>query len=232
MTEYLQRRCRIEAVTETDERQIRAAYYGLCAEVDHHLGRLLDALDRSGRAGHTLVVFTSDHGDALGDHGLYGRRGPFEGHFRVPCIIHDPRPEADATRGTAVEALTANIDLLPTMARVLDQPVPPEVDGQALTPFLEGAAVTPWRSHVRYEMDWTDHIRRRDREALGAGPHRFTVVRTNRHRYVTFTTDHSSHATSLRPLLFDLHEDPEETVNRANDRALAAVRQHLAEMAD
>ena len=226
LREYLQRRQRIEAVTEREERHIRAAYFGLCAEVDHHLGRLLDALRASGQADDTLIVFTSDHGDALGDHWLYGRRGPVDGHFRVPCLIHDPRPEADGTRGTTVDAFTANIDLMPTILDALGRATPPSAEGTSLAPFLtpsptSAATLRSWRSHITYAMDWTDHVRPGpDQDRAGTGPHRFTAVRTEGHLHVSFST--------FDPLFFDLEADPEATVNRAGDPALAGVEQELA----
>lgn len=223
MTEYLQRRCRIESVTDTDERHVRAAYYGLCAEVDHHVGRLIDELRRSGRLDSTLIIFLSDHGDALGDHWLYGRRGPFDGHFRVPCIVRDPRPEADGARGTQVEAFTENIDIMSTILDALGQAIPPEVEGKPLAGFLRGEAPDVWRSHVRYEMDWTDNLRSVDRRALGSDRLRFSAVRTDRHRLVKFNR--------ASPLLFDLVEDPDESVNRAGDPTLAGVLHDLGQLA-
>lgn len=213
MAEYLQRRCRLEDVTDHDDRVLRAAYYGHCAEIDHHIGRLWERLARTGRADRTLVVFLSDHGDALGDHWLYGRTGPFDAHFHVPCIIVDPRPEADAARGSTVDALTANMDVAATLLDVLGLDVPATVEGSSLVPFLHGADPA-WRQWRRDDMDWTA-------QAGGdRGTERFAVVRTPTHRYVEFT--------GFQPLLFDLTEDPLETVNLADDTGRSSVRDELA----
>lgn len=220
MEEYLQRRVAVEAIDDGDERRLRAAYYGLCAEVDHHLGRVLAELEAGGRDRSTLIVFVSDHGDALGDHWLYGRRGPFDDHFRVPCIIHDPRPEADATRGTTVEAFTGNVDIMATILDALQAPPPPTVDGRSLLPFLHSTPPTRWRSEIRLHMDWADHLKASRRSEVANGPQRFSVLRTDRHRYVEFT--------GLDPLLFDRQEDPGEIENRAGDPAYRTIQAELA----
>jgi len=190
--------------------RIRAAYYGLVGEVDHHLGRTLDTLRASGAYDRTLIVVTSDHGEALGDHWMYGRRGPFDGHFRVPCLIRDPRASADAARGTQVDALTAGVDLLPTICAALGVDTPATAEGASLEPWLHGTGPTGWREHVRYDMSWDDHLHTAQRADL---------LRTAEHRVVSFPT--------LPPMLFDLAGDPGETTNRATDPALATVLSDL-----
>ncbi|MGI9598739.1 MAG: sulfatase-like hydrolase/transferase [Acidimicrobiales bacterium] len=224
MTEYLQRRCTVDTVTERDDRHIRAAYYGLCAEVDHQFGRIVAELKSTGRYDSTLIIFTSDHGDSLGDHWMYGRRGPFDGHFKVPCIIRDPRPTADRSRATTVDDFTANIDLLPTICDALGIAVPRSVEGRSLAGHLGGGPGQTWRRHVRYDMDWDDHLRSATRAAVGGSSldRRFSAVRTEHHRLVTFPR--------MAPMLFDLAEDPDETTDRSADPSLAstvAELQHL-----
>ncbi|MEM7322657.1 MAG: sulfatase-like hydrolase/transferase [Actinomycetota bacterium] len=216
LQEYLQERRSVADVTEADDRRLRAGYYGLLAEVDHHLGRVIDRLRSTGRWETTMVIVLSDHGDALGDRWLYGRRGPFDGHFRVPCLIRDPRPTAAGTRGTLIDGFTTNADVLPTILEAIGGVVPPEVSGRSLSGLIEGQPDTDEPDHVRYEMDWSDHGPRDD---ANAGALRFVAVRTERYRYVDFGT--------LPPLLFDLQEDPLELVDRAVDPALREVRNDL-----
>ena len=226
MGEYLQERRRIESVDEADQRRIRAAYWGLLAEVDHHLGRVLEALRRTGRDRSTLIVVTGDHGDALGDHWLYGRRGPFDGHFRVPCLIHDPRPRSDSTRGLVVDAVTAAADLLPTILDAVGHPVPPTVEGRSLLGFSSGHPPADWRTDISLAMDWTDQVPRAERSAFGPDrPFRFRVLRTEHHRYVEFDGGPDG---GFEPLLYDLVEDPAETVNRAADPTRATVLADLS----
>ncbi len=222
MTEYLQRRCRIEDVSERDDRLLRAAYYGLVAEVDEWFGHVVAALKRSGRYESTLIIVTSDHGDSLGDHWVYGRRGPFDGHFRVPCIVRDPRAAADGTRGVVVDDFTANVDLLPTICEAMAIPIPGSVEGESLQVHLhDGQSAGRWRQHVRYDMSWDDQLRRTVRSGAGGSAidRRFSVIRTERHRLVSFP--------DLPPMLFDLTEDPDEIVNRAADPTMASTLDDL-----
>jgi arylsulfatase A-like enzyme len=221
MTEFVRERRSVETITELDERRMRATYYGLCAEVDHHLGRIVEQLKNQGIYDSTLIVFGSDHGDALGDHWLYGRSGPFDGHFRVPCVVRDPRRAADESRGTKVDDFTANIDLMPTILDALGLESPDTVEGESLEPFLRGTRPEAWRSHIRNMMDWTDDVR----DHAGDGRLRFSSVRTSTHRYVSFVDS------GLDPILYDLSEDPGETHNRAGDPAAAAVEAELADLA-
>jgi arylsulfatase A-like enzyme len=90
------------------------AYMGLIKQIDDHLGRLFGWLETTGRANDTMIVFTSDHGDYLGDHWMGEKELFHEVSVRMPLIIFDPRAEADATRGTVSDALVEAIDLVPT----------------------------------------------------------------------------------------------------------------------
>ena len=221
MTEYVQQRCRVESITEAHDRRLRAAYLGLCAEVDHHVGRLLDRLQATGRWDDTLIVFLSDHGDALGDRWLYGRRGPFDGHSRVPCIVRDPRPSADANRGAHIDRFTGNADVMPTVLDALGLASPAGLEGRSLLPLVRGEATPGWPEHARFEMDWSDH---------GPAGARFVTVRTDRHRYVHFA-DHSGGHPGLPPMLFDVIEDPLEEHDRADEPALSGLRADLHALA-
>ena len=87
-------------------------YMGLVKQIDDHVGRLLAFLAEAGRMDDTLIVFTSDHGDFLGDHWLGEKELFFESCVRLPLIIYDP--SADAVRGAVCDELTEAIDLIPT----------------------------------------------------------------------------------------------------------------------
>ena len=125
----------IDAATfARDAKTLQAAYYAMIELIDDQVGRMLDALDESGQAERTLVIFTSDHGESLGDHGLI-RKGCrfYEGLVRVPLILRWPgRIESGRVRDDLVE-LT---DLAPTLLAAAGQPVPPWMQGRSL---LDGA---------------------------------------------------------------------------------------------
>ena len=87
-------------------RRMQSGYFGLMTEVDNNLGRLFDALKSSGAWRDTLIVFTSDHGEQIGDHWLMGKGGYFDESFAVPLIVRNPSKEADAHRGKRVDLFT------------------------------------------------------------------------------------------------------------------------------
>jgi arylsulfatase A-like enzyme len=189
------------------------AYMGLIAEIDHHIGRLMDALRRLGRDRDTLIVLTSDHGDYLGDHWLGEKELFHEPSVRVPMIIIDPRPMADARRGVAEPALIEAIDLAPTFLDALGLPVPMHVfEGRSLLPLLHGDKPDGWREAVYSEIDFAFRLARL---ALGLAPDaaRAWMIRTERWKYVR-------HA-AFRPQLFDLATDPDEFDDLGADPAHA-----------
>ena len=99
------------ALSEAQVQELRAVYLGLASEVDHHIGRIVTFLKESGQWEETLLIVTSDHGEALGDFHTWAKEAPLDSCFDVPLILRDPRqPEATGR----VEAMTESIDILPT----------------------------------------------------------------------------------------------------------------------
>jgi arylsulfatase A-like enzyme len=200
-------------------RRLKAVYFGLMSLVDAEIGRLVDYLKKSGRWDRTMIVFTSDHGEQMGDHWLLGKCGYFDGSYHIPLIVRDPRREADKARGRIVENFTENVDIMPTMLDYAGVPLPVQCDGQSLRPFLEGqfagkeAAPANWRTEAHWEYDFRDPADDASERALGLTLHQCTmnVIRDEKWKYVHFT--------KLPPLLFDLENDPGEFTNRAADPA-------------
>ncbi len=188
-------------------------YMGLISQIDHHMGRIRDFLESSGLARHTIVVFTSDHGDYLGDHWL-GEKDMFhEEAIRIPLIVADPRSAADATRGTVAGDLVEAIDLAPTFLDWAGGAAQTHrLEGRSLVALLGGDRPEPWRDAVFCDSDFGARGARR---ALGLAPNeaRAFMVRTDRWKYVLF----EKHP----PLLFDLERDPRERrdLGRAPDHA-------------
>jgi arylsulfatase A-like enzyme len=195
-------------------RRLKAAYYGLMSEVDAALGRLFAFLKESGRWDDTLIVFTSDHGEQMGDHWLLGKCGYFDASYRIPLIVRDPRRTADAARGQVVRRFTENVDIMPTLLDAIGVAVPRQCDGASLRPFLEGEDAPPnWRTEAHWEFDFRNPVDDAAERALALTLHQCTmnVIRDERFKYVHFT--------KLPPLLFDLQKDPGEFVDRARDPA-------------
>ena len=200
-------------------------YLGLVKQIDDHLGRLFTELESAGRLDDTMIVLCSDHGDYLGDHWQGEKDWINEEIVRTPMIVVDPRPEADATRGSTSSELVEAIDLLPTFIDALggDSSGAPSqwLEGESLQPSLHGHGSTQ-RTGVICEADFgflemanrlpaTDNLRSR----------RATMLRNDRYKYVL---------TELGPnLLFDLDEDPGELTDRGDDPGLANVRAEMHE---
>ena len=135
---------------EIQAQKIQALYYAMIEQIDEQLGRLLEALERTGQREHTLVIFTSDHGEALGDHGLTlkGCRF-FDGLTRVPLIWSWPGRFRAGVRSDALVELT---DIAPTLLELAGLPVPGRMQGRSLLPILTGAAAPDrHRDFVRCE---------------------------------------------------------------------------------
>ncbi|MEM7021923.1 MAG: alkaline phosphatase family protein [Pseudomonadota bacterium] len=211
-------------VSQTFSRQgtretVLPAYMGLTKQIDDHLGQLFDWLDETGKAGETMIVFTSDHGDYLGDHWLGEKELFHEVSVRVPLIIHDPRPEADATRGTASDALVEAIDLVPTFLEATGAPsADHRLEGRSLQPLLHGQELAGWRDAVFSEIDYAFYAAR---ETLGVdvSEARGYMLRTERWKYVHFR--------DFPPQLFDLESDPDEFHDLGRNAAHAELRQVL-----
>lgn len=209
---------------EEVRQKVIPAYMGLIKQADDQLGRLLDHLEASGRMEDTMIVLTSDHGDYLGDHWL-GEKDLFhDPSVKIPMIIHDPRPEADATRGTTCDAPVESIDLAATFIEAAGGAVPRHiVEGRSLMPWLRGD--TPdWRRYVVSEYDYSATPQC---VKLGLAPKdaRLFMVFDGRWKLI--------HAEGgFRPMLFDLQTDPEEfnDLAKAGDHPeLDGLYEYLAE---
>ena len=196
-------------------RRLKAVYFGLMSRVDAEVGRLMAFLDESGLAERTLVIFTSDHGEEIGDHWLIGKGGYFDGSYHIPLIVRDPR--RGAARGARVDRFTENVDIMPTLLEAIGAPVPDQCDGRSLSPFLSGDAPAAWRDEAHWEFDFHNPLDDSAERVLGLTLHQcaLNVVRGERYKYVHFT--------KLPPLFFDLEADPGETRNLADDPAHASL---------
>jgi arylsulfatase A-like enzyme len=190
------------SLDEAQTRQARAVYYGLIAEVDEHIGRIVAALRARGELENTVIVVTSDHGEMLGDHWLLGKDGFFPQAFHVPLIVVDPSP--GAARGRTVEAFTEHVDLMPTILERLGLEVPLQCDGKSLMPWLEGRTPAGWREAAHYEHDFRDVETREFETALGLPSERcaLAVRHGDRFSYVHFN--------GLPALCYDLERDPQQ----------------------
>jgi len=192
----------LATLRDSDRRRMQAIYYGLVSEVDAQIGRVLDHLRGTGELDRTLVVFTSDHGELLGDHWLWGKGGFYDGSYHVPLIIRDPR-HLDAPR-ILTQHFSESVDLMPTLLERVGLEVPETCDGRSLWPLIEGPAPRQWRAQTFWEFDFRSVDSDKSETALDLRPDQcsLNVIRDRRYKYVHFT--------ALPPLLFDLEADPLE----------------------
>jgi len=208
--------------------QVIPAYMGLIRQADDQMGRLFAFLEDSGRMEDTMIVITSDHGDYLGDHWL-GEKDLFhEPSVKVPLIIYDPSPEADASRGTSCDALVESIDLAATFIETAGGKVPGHVvEGHTLLPFLRGERPDDWREVAISEYDYS-MLPICERLGLAPRDARLFMVAGRRWKYV--------HAEGgFRPMLFDLENDPDELhdlgASPDHSEVIAQMHAHLCSWA-
>ena len=204
---------RLDASGETTQ-ALRAVYLGLATEVDHHIGRIIRFLKETGQYDDTLLIVGSDHGEMLGDYGLWGKMSIYDAAYHVPLIVRDPnRP---ATHGETVSAWTESVDVMPTILEWIGAAIPDATNGQSLIPFLEGSSPANWRRGSYSELafgnpvsptPWQTELELSEAEA------NLAILRTDRMTLVHFSG-------GLPPLLFD-HTQAGEMTNVADDPGYA-----------
>ncbi len=191
----------------TQHRALRAGYWAMCDFIDEQVGRMLDTLDQAGIADNTIVIFTSDHGELLGDHGIY-IKGPFlyDASIRVPLIVRGPGVQ----QGKRINSMVELGDLAPTVLDIADLPRHPGMQAKSLWPVLTGA-----NDQHRDDVYCEYHNANPD------SPGRFlTMIRTHDWKLVNV----HGHDTGE---LYDLQNDPDETWNLWEDPNHAAVKCEL-----
>jgi len=195
-------------------------YMGLISQIDDHLGRLFGVLKDKGLWDRTLIVFTSDHGDYLGDHWLGEKEMFHEESVRIPMIVRDPRAAADATRGRVLDHLVEAIDLVPTFHAAFGGEDPGQwFEGRSLLPVLEGGVAAEGADWRDIAVSETDYAMRGARVDLGLAPMaaRGIMLRSHRWKFVYWTGVDRPHQ------LFDLQADPREQVDLGDSREHADI---------
>jgi arylsulfatase A-like enzyme len=186
-------------------RESIAHYWGYCTMMDDMLGDVLAALDRTGQADNTLVIFMSDHGEYGGAHGLYLKGVPaFREGYNIPAIMRWPAGIVNG--GRVVDEFVTLADFAPTFLNLAGAPIPEGTHGRSLLPFLRDEK-PHWRDALYTEMNGVElYYTQRS-------------VTTKQYKYVYNGFDLDE--------LYDLTIDPHEMVNRADDPALAGVKRSL-----
>ena len=205
---YLSANAAQAKLTDDLRRQAIQAYHASISYMDAQLGRVLDSLDQLGLAQNTVIVFTSDHGYHLGDHGLWQKQSLFERSARVPLIIAAPGAKAN---GQASRSLVEMLDLYPTLADLAGLKAPAYLDGTNLRPVLENPA------HPVKPAAFSQVRRGNNGEGYS--------VRTERFRYTEWS---NARGEITAAQLFDEVADPAEAKNLIAEPAHAATAKELA----
>ena len=201
---------RVPPQTDAQLAEMTANYYGMISLIDHNVGRILSALDECGMADDTLVVYTTDHGDMLGNHGLYLKGPtPYEDLLRVTMVMRGPGVVAERV----IDEPVSTLDLAATFYQYAGVAAPQDIQSRSLMNFLSGR---PESRAVAYS-EWHVHPSR-----CGVGL-QLRTVRTKTHKC---TFELGSGAGEL----YDLANDPNEMDNLFDDPARAKVRKELHDM--
>ncbi len=175
-------------------------YLACVQSIDDNVGRLLDWLDRNGLGSNTVVIYTSDQGFFLGDHGLYDKRFMYEASVRMPLLVRWP---GVAKAGLVQEAMAINADFAPTFLEIAGLKTPADMQGRSLAPLLKGERPADWRTsyYYRYYHDPGDH---NTRAHYG--------VRTMTQKLICFWKKDQWE-------FYDLTKDPDELHNLYNEPA-------------
>jgi arylsulfatase A-like enzyme len=197
-------------------------YLRCVASVDDNVGRVLDYLDTTDDADNTVVVYTSDQGFFLGDHGWYDKRFMYEESLRMPLLVRYPRA---VQAGSTSDAMVLNVDFAQTFLELAGVPELPTMQGRSAMPLLRGERPDDWRTSMYYRYWMHDDGNHHVRAHYG--------VRTHRHKLICYYGEgyglpgNSDRRFEPEWELFDLEADPMELTSVYDDPGYAHVRKEL-----
>ena len=188
--------CQVGQVDPRALHRARAGYYGHMTHIDHQINYLLEMLVDHNVAKNTYVLFTSDHGELMGDHNLFRKSMPYEGSARIPFLLRGPF-QGDIPHGVHDQPVELR-DVMPTLLDCAGLPIPNSVEGRSLMPILRGQQVDTWRDYVHGEHT-----------ALGQS---IQYITNGHEKYVWYSG-------SGHEQLFNLDDDPKELKDLAPSHA-------------
>jgi arylsulfatase A-like enzyme len=196
-------------------------YLRVIASIDDNVGRVLDYLDAEGLTDDTLVIYTSDQGFFLGDHGWYDKRFMYEESLRMPFIVRYPREIAP---GTVNRDMVLNVDFAPLFLDLAGVPIPDSFQGRSFRPLLQGDTPADWQQAMYYRY-WMHKAHHNVYAHYGLRTHRYKLI----YYYSDVLGQMGAIDETYEPEweLFDLEQDPQELRNVYSDPAYAQVIREL-----
>jgi arylsulfatase A-like enzyme len=203
-------------ITPEEYRSIKQRYLGLVTLVDHSIGSILACLERLGLSDDTVIVHTSDHGDTLGAHHLFGKEVMFEEAVRVPYLVRLPGQQ----RGEIVSHPVSHIDFVPTLIDLLGQKKHPQCAGTSLLPLIREEATPPESIFI----EWAPN-RTKVKKGTSLAPRRMIKRAIEESTRTVVSSDGWKLCLRDKDLneLYNLNDDPLETRNVYSDRQFASV---------
>jgi len=208
--DFLQKKLSGNALTEWKYQRYMHDYLSTGLSLDRNIGRILDYLDAHGLKENTLVIYTSDQGFYLGEHGFFDKRFMYEESFKTPLIVRYP---ALIKAGTKSDALVENIDFAPTFLDLASVPIPKDIQGESMLSLFDKNNSKKWRNEVYYHYyEWGEH---------SVIPH--FGIKTKQYKLIRFYQVHDSWE------LFDLKADPKEMHNMYGKKGYEKITKELKE---
>ena len=205
--EMLLKYAKLNTMSEAQNRVMKTYYYGKVSLIDDCIGRVIDALEEQGMMENTWIVFSSDHGEMLGDHGLIAKKVFYDGALNIPCIIRPP----GGIEGWQSNGLTDHLDIGATLLDAAGAAPYEDSDGHTLLPLITGGPDAP-NAQVHKEAILSE---------MGLPPMAYSMVRTDRYKM-------SVNTLTRKPLdLYDMKEDPYELHNQVNNPSFKVVCEEL-----
>ena len=190
-------------IPEADLKRSIAAYYGLVTHIDHQIGRFIMRLIEHDLDKNTIIVFLSDHGDQLGEHGLYRKGYPYQGSIHIPMMIYDPHQIVSASNGKTFDDMIELRDVFPTLIDLATGDEVTGIDGKSIVPIVKGETKTETREYIHGEHQ------------LGNYSSQFIV--TKEWKYIWYSV-------TGQEQLFYLKEDPNENHDLIDNQEYAGKK--------
>ena len=214
IADFKSKNLEVKELAEWKYQRYMKDYLSVITSVDRNIGRILDYLEENGLLENTLIVYTSDQGFYMGEHGWFDKRFMYEESFRTPLVMRLPNGKKDD-----INQFVQNIDYAPTMLELANVPVPEDIQGISLVPLLKGDKVNNWRESLYYH-----YYEYPDEHAVK----RHYGIRTDRYKLIHFYDDIDVWE------LYDLQNDPTEMnniyPNKENEKLIAELKAKLLEL--